>query len=62
MHVEIAPAEEYMGDIMGDLTQRRGRPQGMDSRNGDEQIIKRACPDGRDAQLRLLQEFLHHFR
>jgi elongation factor G len=43
MKVEIATTEEFMGDIMGDLSQRRGRPQGMDSRNG-AQVIKAQVP------------------
>jgi elongation factor G len=34
MKVEIETTDEYMGDIMGDLSQRRGRPQGMDSKDG----------------------------
>ena len=29
--VEITAPEEYMGDIMGDLSSRRGKPQGMDA-------------------------------
>lgn len=32
-----------MGDIMGDLSHRRGRPQGMDSQN-DRQIIRATVP------------------
>ncbi|HVS01682.1 MAG TPA: elongation factor G, partial [Thermoanaerobaculia bacterium] len=43
MSVEITTTEEYMGDIMGDLSQRRGRPQGMDSRNGTS-VIKAMVP------------------
>jgi elongation factor G len=43
MKVEITAGEEYMGDIMGDLSQRRGRPQGMESRSGTS-IIKAAVP------------------
>ena len=43
MKVEITTTEEFMGDIMGDLSQRRGRPQGMDSRNGN-QVIKATVP------------------
>ncbi len=31
MKVEIHTTEEFTGDIMGDLSQRRGRPQGMDT-------------------------------
>jgi elongation factor G len=43
MKVEIQTTEEFMGDIMGDLSQRRGRPQGMDSHNGS-QVIKAVVP------------------
>jgi elongation factor G len=43
MKVEITTTEEFMGDIMGDLSQRRGRPQGMDSNNGS-QVIKATVP------------------
>ncbi len=43
MQVEINTTEEFMGDIMGDLSQRRGRPQGMDT-NGAKQIIKATVP------------------
>jgi elongation factor G len=43
MKVEIQTTEEFMGDIMGDLSQRRGRPQGMDSNNGS-QVIKAVVP------------------
>jgi elongation factor G len=43
MKVEITTTEEFMGDIMGDLSQRRGRPQGMDAMNGN-QVIKATVP------------------
>ncbi|HYH47410.1 MAG TPA: elongation factor G [Thermoanaerobaculia bacterium] len=43
MKVEITTNEEFMGDIMGDLSQRRGRPQGMDANNGS-QVIKATVP------------------
>ena len=43
MKVEINTTEEFTGDIMGDLSHRRGRPQGMDSVNGS-QIIKATVP------------------
>lgn len=36
MSVEVETSEEFMGDIMGDLSQRRGRPQGMESRDGNQ--------------------------
>jgi elongation factor G len=38
MKVEIEAADEFMGDIMSDLAQRRGRPQGMESRNGGQVV------------------------
>ena len=43
MHVEITTTEEFMGDIMSDLSSRRGRPQGMDTQ-GENQIIKASAP------------------
>jgi elongation factor G len=43
MSVEITAPEECMGEIMGDLSSRRGRPQGMDSRGG-YQIIRALVP------------------
>jgi elongation factor G len=38
MKVEITTGEEFMGDIMSDLSQRRGRPQGMEARNGSHVV------------------------
>ncbi|HLE84459.1 MAG TPA: elongation factor G, partial [Thermoanaerobaculia bacterium] len=43
MKVEISSPEDAMGDIMSDLSQRRGRPQGMDTANG-MQVIKANVP------------------
>jgi elongation factor G len=43
MKVEVHTSEEFMGDIMSDLSHRRGRPQGMDSQNGN-QIIHALVP------------------
>jgi elongation factor G len=43
MQVEIVTTEEFMGDLMGDLSQRRGRPQGMETK-GEKQIIKATVP------------------
>jgi len=43
MKVEIAASEEFTGDIISDLSQRRGRPQGMDSKNGT-QVITAVAP------------------
>ena len=43
MRVEVVIPEEYMGDIMGDITSRRGRVEGMDSR-ANAQIVKAMVP------------------
>ncbi|HYG61577.1 MAG TPA: elongation factor G [Thermoanaerobaculia bacterium] len=43
MKVEVVASDEFTGDIMGDLSHRRGRPQGMDSMNGN-QVIKATVP------------------
>ncbi len=43
MRVEITVDEQFMGEVMSDLSQRRGRPQGMDSRNG-QSIVQAIVP------------------
>jgi len=43
MAVEITAPEECMGDIMGDLSSRRGKPQGMEAL-GHVQVIKASVP------------------
>ena len=43
MSVEIVIPEEYMGDIMGDVTSRRGRVDGMDAR-GTAQVVRAYVP------------------
>ncbi|PAV27904.1 elongation factor G [Virgibacillus profundi] len=43
MKVEIIIPEEYMGDIMGDVTSRRGRVDGMEAR-GTAQVVKGFVP------------------
>ncbi len=43
MDVEVRVPEEYMGDIMGDISGRRGKIMGMDSEGGT-QIIKAQIP------------------
>jgi len=43
MKVEIAVPEEYAGAVMGDLSSRRGRPQGMESRGG-LQVVRAEVP------------------
>lgn len=43
MKVEIVIPEEYMGDIMGDVTSRRGRVDGMETR-GNAQLVNAYVP------------------
>jgi elongation factor G len=43
MKVEIAVPEEFAGSVMGDLSSRRGRPQGMEPR-GSLQVIRAEVP------------------
>ncbi len=43
MKVEIAVPEEYAGAVMGDLSSRRGRPQGMEPK-GSMQVVKAEVP------------------
>ena len=43
MKVEIVIPEEYLGDIMGDVTSRRGRVEGMEAR-GNAQVVKAFIP------------------
>ncbi|MFS0749600.1 elongation factor G [Oceanobacillus sp. 1P07AA] len=43
MRVEVVVPEEYMGDIMGDVTSRRGRVEGMEAR-GTAQVVKAFVP------------------
>ena len=38
MKVVVVVPEEYMGDIMGDITSRRGQIQGMEALTGAQQI------------------------
>ena len=44
MKVEITVPEEYMGDVMGDVSSRRGRIEGMEPQNGGVQLIKAYVP------------------
>jgi elongation factor G len=41
--IEVKIPEEYMGDVMGDVSSRRGKVLGMDS-DGHNQIIKASVP------------------
>ncbi|MEZ4580637.1 MAG: hypothetical protein R3A10_03095 [Caldilineaceae bacterium] len=44
MRVETVVPEEYVGDIVGDLSSRRGEIEGMDPRNGGVQAIRALVP------------------
>ena len=44
MKVEITAPEEQMGDVMGDVSSRRGRIEGMEPQNGGVQLIKAFVP------------------
>jgi len=43
MGVEVVTADEYMGDVIGDLSSRRGRIEGMEQR-GNSQVIRAQVP------------------
>jgi elongation factor G len=43
MSVECVTPDDYMGDVMGDLSSRRGRIEGMEAR-GNTQVIKAQVP------------------
>ncbi|WP_338450519.1 elongation factor G [Niallia oryzisoli] len=43
MKVEVVIPEEYLGDIMGQITARRGRVEGMEAR-GNAQVVKAMVP------------------
>ncbi|MXQ54605.1 elongation factor G [Shimazuella alba] len=43
MRVEVTVPEEYMGDVMGDASSRRGRVEGMEARGG-AQVVRAMVP------------------
>jgi len=43
MKVEVVIPEEYLGDIMGDITSRRGKVEGMEAR-GNAQVVRAMVP------------------
>ena len=43
MAVEVVTPEEYMGDVIGDLSSRRGRIEGMEAR-GNTQVVRAQVP------------------
>ncbi len=44
MKVEVVVPEEYLGDVMGQLSARRGEIQGMEMRPGNAQAIRAMVP------------------
>ena len=43
MAVEVVTPEDYMGDVIGDLSSRRGKVEGMEQR-GASQVIRAQVP------------------
>ena len=43
MDVEVVTPDDYMGDVMGDLSSRRGRIEGMSQRS-DAQVVRAMVP------------------
>ena len=43
MAVEVTVDDEFLGAVIGDLNQRRGRVEGMES-NGKDQVIRAHVP------------------
>ncbi len=41
MRVEVVVPEDYMGDVIGDITSRRGHIQSMEARGGTQVISSR---------------------
>ena len=44
MKVEVVVPEEYLGDVVGQVSGRRGEVQGMDMRQGNTQAINAMVP------------------
>ena len=43
MKIEVVVGEEYMGDVIGDITSRRGRIEGIEARSG-AQVVRGMVP------------------
>jgi elongation factor G len=43
MAVEVVTPEDYMGDVIGDLSSRRGKVEGMEQR-GSAQVVRAQVP------------------
>lgn len=66
MEVEVTTPEDFMGDVMGDMNQRRGRVMGMDSADG-RATIKARIPESElykyaNALRSMTQGRAHHSR
>ena len=44
MKVDVTMPDEYLGDVMGNISSRRGRPEGTESVNGGIQILHAMVP------------------
>ncbi len=44
MKCEIVVPDEYLGDVMGNITSRRGQLSGVEVRSGGQQCINALCP------------------
>jgi elongation factor G len=42
--LEVTVPTQYVGDILGDIASRRGRPEGQDSLPGDLAVVKAKVP------------------
>ena len=58
MAVTVTTPEEYVGDVMGDLSSRRGRVGQMEQQ-GSSQVVNAAGPVGRHVRLRYRPAFAH---
>ena len=43
MSVEVVTPDDYMGDVIGDLSSRRGKVEGMEQR-GNAQVVRAQVP------------------
>ena len=44
MAVEVVIPEDYLGDVLGHVTARRGRVEGMEARAGGQQVVRAMVP------------------
>ena len=58
MAVEVVTPEDYMGDVIGDLSARRGKVEGMEQR-GTSHVVRAHGAAGRHVRLRYRPAFAH---